>query len=76
MTAPASRQSVACEGRALVLEPTRDAAGRPRLRLSAVLNPYAGGYLRVTAAELTPRQARQLIDAIENLLLEEGLSDA
>lgn len=67
---------VRCDGTELVLDRAADAAGRPRLRLAVVLNPHAGGYLRVIAAELPPRQARQLADAIENLLLEEGLSDA
>lgn len=76
MIAALPGQLVLCDGRALAIEPVTDAAGRPRLRLAVVLNPHTGGYLRVVAAELTPRQARQLADAIENLLLEEGLSDA
>ncbi|WBL35391.1 hypothetical protein O0235_11470 [Tepidiforma flava] len=75
MIAALRRQSVRCDGRALAIEPVTDAAGRPRLRLAVVLNPHAGGYLRVIAAELTPRQAHQLIAAVENLLLEEGLPD-
>lgn len=61
------RAGILCDGHLLALEPCEDVAGRGRIRLALVLDPYDGGHLRITVAHLLPRQARALADALRTL---------
>jgi len=66
-------EEVRLEGGAVLrCEPIRDEVGRPRVRLRLYPAPHAKrfGPLCITVAWLTPRQARALCDALDNLLLE------
>jgi hypothetical protein len=71
VTVPA--EEVRLEGGAILrCEPVRDEVGRPRVRLRFYPAPNAKrfGPLSITLPRLTPRQVRQLVDALDNLLLE------
>jgi hypothetical protein len=66
-------EEVRLEGGAVLrCEPVRDEAGRPRVLLRLYPAPDAKrfGPLSITVARLTARQARALVDALDNLLLE------
>jgi hypothetical protein len=59
-------------GHVLRCEPVRDEAGRPRLVLRLYPAPASTrvGPVYITVARLTERQARALVDALDNLLRE------
>jgi hypothetical protein len=59
-------------GSVLRCEPVWDEVGRPRVRLRYYPAPHAKrfGPLCITFPLLTAHQARALVDALENLLLE------